>query len=201
MWASTRTVSLQGAVGHVVDVQVDVSHGQIATNLVGRADASINEARDRCRSAIQNSEFDWPTSKRITILLSPADLPKRGSHFDLAIAVAVLAANGREFPRGALDDLVLIGELSLDGRLRCIPGVLPMVMAAAARGIRRIVVPEPQVGSSTRSPGSVVMRRHRAIAFGFVSTTYTLSDANPAVTVSDHALLIGNAGKSSIKRT
>lgn len=153
MWASTRTVSLQGAVGHVVDVQVDVSNGQIATNLVGRADASINEARDRCRSAIQNSEFHWPTSKRITILLSPADLPKRGSHFDLAIAVAVLAASGQQFPRGALDEMVMIGELSLDGRLRCVPGVLPMVMAASARGIRRVVVPEPQVDEAALVPG------------------------------------------------
>ena len=93
MWASTRTVSLAGLVGHVVDVQVDVSQGQIATNLVGRADASINEARDRCRSAIQNSGYEWPASRRITILLSPADLPKRGPHFDLAIATAILAAS------------------------------------------------------------------------------------------------------------
>ena len=135
MWASTRTVSLQGAVGHVIDVQVDVSQGQIATNLVGRADASINEARDRCRAAIENSGYHWPTSRRITILLSPADLPKRGPHFDLAIAVGVLAAGEQEFPAGALDDVVLIGELTLDGRLRCVPGVLPMVMSASARGI------------------------------------------------------------------
>jgi magnesium chelatase family protein len=153
MWASARTVSLQGAVGHVVDVQVDVSQGQIATNLVGRADASINEARDRCRSAIHNSGFEWPTSRRITILLSPADLPKRGPHFDLAIAVAVLAASGAEFPRGALDDVILIGELTLDGRLRCVPGVLPMVMAASARGINRVVVPEPQLTEATLVPG------------------------------------------------
>lgn len=149
MWASTRTVSLQGALGHVVDVQVDVSQGTIATNLVGRPDASINEARDRCRSAIDNSGFDWPTSRRITILLSPADLPKRGPHFDLAIAVAVLAAGGGvTFPRGALDDVVMIGELTLDGRLRCVPGVLPMVMAASGRGITRVVVPEPQLSEA-----------------------------------------------------
>ncbi len=153
MWASARTVSLQGLVGHVVDVQVDVSQGQIATNLVGRADASINEARDRCRSAIHNSEYAWPTSRRITILLSPADLPKRGPHFDLAIAVAILAASDAEFPRAALDDVVLIGELTLDGRLRCVPGVLPMVMASAARGIRRVVVPEPQLAEATLVPG------------------------------------------------
>jgi magnesium chelatase family protein len=148
MWASTRSVALQGSVGHVVDVQVDVSQGQIATNLVGRADASINEARDRCRSAIHNSGFEWPTSRRITILLSPADLPKRGPHFDLAIAMAVLAASGEKFPRGALEDVVMIGELTLDGRLRCVPGVLPMVMAASARGVKRVVVPEPQLAEA-----------------------------------------------------
>lgn len=153
MWASTRTVSLQGAVGHVIDVQVDVSHGQIATNLVGRPDASINEARDRCRAAIENSEYKWPTSRRITILLSPADLPKRGPHFDLAIAVAVLAASEVEFPHGALDGVVLIGELTLDGRLRCVPGVLPMVMSASARGINRVIVPESQLGEAALVPG------------------------------------------------
>jgi magnesium chelatase family protein len=153
MWASTRTVSLQGAVGHVIDVQVDVSQGQIATNLVGRADASINEARDRCRSAIHNSGYDWPTSRRITVLLSPADLPKSGTHFDLAIAVAVLAAGGAEFPRRALDDVVLIGELTLDGRLRCVPGVLPMVMAASTRGRTRVVVPEPQMQEASLVTG------------------------------------------------
>jgi magnesium chelatase family protein len=153
MWASTRTVSLQGAVGHVIEVQVDISQGQIATNLVGRADASINEARDRCRSAITNSGFDWPTSRRITILLSPADLPKRGPHFDLAIAVALLASREVDFPRGELDGVVLIGELTLDGRLRCVPGVLPMVMAAAARGITRIVVPEPQAAEAALVTG------------------------------------------------
>jgi len=153
MWASTRTVSLQGAVGHVVDVQVDVSQGQIATNLVGRADASINEARDRCRAAIENSDYRWPTSRRITILLSPADLPKRGPHFDLAIAVGVLAAGDVEFPPGALDDVVLIGELTLDGRLRCVPGVLPMAMSASARGINRVIVPEPQINEAALVPG------------------------------------------------
>jgi magnesium chelatase family protein len=153
MWAATRTVSLRGALGHVIDVQVDVSQGTIATTMVGRPDASINEARDRCRSAIHNSGYDWPTSRRITILLSPADLPKSGPHFDLAVAIAVLAASGAEFPRGALDDVVLIGELTLDGRLRCVPGVLPMVMAAAARGLTRVVVPEPQMAEAALVTG------------------------------------------------
>ena len=93
-FATTHTVALNGAVGHLIDVQADVSSGQVATVLVGRPDAALNEARDRCRMAIVNSGFDWPSTRRTTILLSPADLPKRGTHYDLAIAVAVLGATG-----------------------------------------------------------------------------------------------------------
>ena len=94
-FATARTISLSGATGHLIDVQVDLAHGVVATALVGRPDASINEARDRCRAAVVNSGFDWPSTRRVTILLSPADLPKSGPHFDLSIAVAVLAAVGQ----------------------------------------------------------------------------------------------------------
>lgn len=83
-FATARTVSLHGALGHLIDVQADVSPGQVGTTLVGRADTAINEARDRCRMAIINSGLGWPATKRITVLLSPADLLKRGTHFDLA---------------------------------------------------------------------------------------------------------------------
>jgi magnesium chelatase family protein len=149
--ATARTISLEGAGGHLIDVQVDLSHGVVKTALVGRPDAAITEARDRCRAAVTNTGFDWPATRRVTILLSPADLPKRGPHFDLAIAVAVLGAAG-ELPAAALDDLVLVGELTLDGRMRAVPGVLPMAMAAAARGIRRMLVPEPQTEEAALVP-------------------------------------------------
>jgi magnesium chelatase family protein len=155
-FATARTVSLQGALGHVIDVQTDVSPGQVGTTLVGRPDASIQEARDRCRMAIINSSLIWPATKRITILLSPADLPKRGTHFDLAIACSVLAADGR-LPGAALDGAALIGELTLDGGLRSVPGVLPMVLAAADRGIRRVFVPEPQAAEAAMVPGMSVL--------------------------------------------
>ena len=153
MHATTRTVSLQGAVGHVVDVQADLSDGLIGTALVGRPDTSINEARDRCRAAVTNSGLKWPNTRRTTVLLSPADLPKRGPHFDLAIAVAVLAASDAHFPRAVLADAVMIGELTLDGRLRSVPGVLPMTMAAAARGLTTVYVPEPQSDEAAMVPG------------------------------------------------
>ncbi len=150
-YATARTVSLTGATGHVVDVQADVAPGLVATAMVGRPDASITEGRDRCRSAVVNSGFAWPTTRRVTILLSPADLPKRGPHFDLAIAVAVLAADD-VVPPSRLDGLAFIGELTLDGRLRAVPGVLPMVMAAAARGVRAVFVPEPHVEEAALVP-------------------------------------------------
>lgn len=151
---TTRTVSLQGAVGHLIDVQADVSHGLIRTTVVGRPDTSINEARDRVRSALESlaePEDRWPSSRRVTVLLSPADLPKSGPHFDLAIAVAVLAAMGR-VDRAVLRDLVLIGEVTLDGRLRAVPGVLAMAMAAKNAGYTSLFVPEPQLGEATLVP-------------------------------------------------
>jgi magnesium chelatase family protein len=153
MYAATRTVTLAGSVGHVVDVQVDITNGLIDTVVVGRPDASIKEGRSRCRAAVENSDLVWPVSKRVTILLSPTDVPKRGPHFDLAMAIGVLAAYSGKLPQAALNDLVLIGELTLDGRVRCVPGVLPMVMAAAARGIGRVVVPEPQVAEAALVDG------------------------------------------------
>ena len=94
--------------------------------------------------AVVNSGLDWPATRRITILLSPADLLKRGTHFDLAIAVAVLAAAGERAARRRWRTPLFIGELTLAGGLRAVPGVLPMAMAAAGRGIRRVFVPEPQ---------------------------------------------------------
>lgn len=153
MYATARTVSLSGSVGHVVDVQVDVSVGLIASVMVGRPDQSIAEARDRCRAAVQNSGFEWPVTRRVTILLSPADLPKRGSHFDLAIAVGVLIASDSKLPRHGLESAVFIGELTLDGRLRSVPGVLPMVMAARARGCTTVYVPEPQAAEAAMVRG------------------------------------------------
>ena len=155
-FATARTISLFGSTGHLIDVQVDLAHGVVATALVGRPDASINEARDRCRAAVTNSGFEWPSTRRVTILLSPADLPKSGPHFDLGIAVAVLAAAGK-VPRPALEKVVFVGELTLDGRLRAVPGVLPMTMAAKARGITCMVVPEPQAEEAALVPDMAVI--------------------------------------------
>ncbi|WP_028636129.1 YifB family Mg chelatase-like AAA ATPase [Nocardioides sp. URHA0032] len=155
-FATAHTVSLHGAVGHLIDVQTDVSPGQVGVTMVGRADTTINEARDRCRMAIINSHLDWPATRRITILLSPADLLKRGTHFDLAIAVSVLAAAGTVRAE-SLEQTAFVGELTLDGNLRSVTGVLPMVLAAAERGIRAVFVPEPQAAEAAMVPDMSVL--------------------------------------------
>lgn len=187
-FATAHTITLQGAVGHLVDVEVDVSQGMVMTSLVGRPDAAISEARDRCRTAIHNSGLEWPSTRRLTILLSPADIPKRGTHFDLAIAIGIAAASG-QVPRDRLTGWVFIGELTLSGRLRCVPGVLPMVMAAAARGIEKVFVPEPQAREASLVPGvSVLGVRSLAQVVAELRST-TVPEAPPVAAGTSGALL------------
>ncbi|PWN01751.1 magnesium chelatase [Nocardioides silvaticus] len=156
-FATTHTVALNGALGHLIDVQADVSPGQVNVTMVGRADAALREGQERIRMAIVNSDLRWPATKRITLLLSPADLPKSGTHFDLAMAVAVLAADGQlEHEHVDPRPAVFVGELTLSGGLRPAMGVLPMVLAAAERGIDVVYVPEPQQEEARLVPGMEV---------------------------------------------
>lgn len=154
--AMAHTVALRGAVGHLIDVQADVSAGQVGLTLVGRADTALSEGRDRVRMAVINSDLDWPATRRITVLLSPADLPKAGTHYDLALALAILAAADVIDP-AALAGAAFIGELGLDGGLRSVTGVLPMVLAVAQRGVHTVVVPEPQAREAAMVPGMSVL--------------------------------------------
>ncbi len=137
--ARTHTVALLGLEGHPVEVEADISSGLPRCAVIGLPDTALNEARDRLRAALINSGEKWPDG-RVTIGLSPANLPKSGSAFDLAMAVAVLTAAGR-LPGPALPGLLLFGELGLDGRVRPLPGVLPAVLAGSRAGFRRVVVP------------------------------------------------------------
>ena len=154
-FATARSLALKGADGHVIDVQVDVSPGLVNTTIVGRVDKALSEARDRVRMAINNDCGRWPATKRVTILLSPADLPKTGTHYDVAIAVAVMAADKKheDLTPDLLDGWAFVGELSVSGGLRPVPGVLPMVIAAAAHGITKVFVPEPQAAEAGLVPG------------------------------------------------
>jgi magnesium chelatase family protein len=150
-YAKVQCVCLVGVTGHVVEVEADLSPGLPAMVLSGLPDTALNEARDRVRAAILNSGLHWP-NRRITVNLLPADLPKHGSAFDLAIAAAVLAGAG-DLPLAPLLDVVVLGELGLDGSVRAVRGVLPMVAAAARAGIRRVVVPVGNAREAALVPG------------------------------------------------
>ncbi|MGH3497176.1 MAG: YifB family Mg chelatase-like AAA ATPase [Nocardioidaceae bacterium] len=153
--ARTRSVTLDGITGNVVEIEVHVGVGLPKTVLVGLPDTALNESRDRCRAAVINSGISWP-NHRITIALSPASLPKRGSHYDLAIALAVVSCMG-EVPQEPIRDAVILGELALDGRLRAVPGVLPCALAAAAAGCDRAMVPEANVAEAEAVSGLQVI--------------------------------------------
>ncbi len=147
-------VSLVGVNGHLVEVEADLAAGLPGLTLIGLPDTALHEARDRIRAAIVNSGESWP-QRRITLGLSPASLPKRGSGFDLAMAAAVLQAAGA-IPPEALSGRVLLGELGLDGRVRAVRGVLPCVLAAASVGVERVIVPAPNAAEAALVPGIAV---------------------------------------------
>ncbi|MGH3165009.1 MAG: magnesium chelatase domain-containing protein, partial [Trebonia sp.] len=150
--ARARSVALVGVEGHPVEIEADIANGLPATILVGLPDAALRESRDRVRAAIVNCGWPWPKTK-ITIGLSPANLPKSGSGFDLAIAVAVLAADEVVVPLTAPEGMVFLAELGLDGRLRPVPGVLPAVAAALAEGMTTVVVAAENYAEAALVPG------------------------------------------------
>lgn len=150
-FARTFGVTVAGVQGTVVEVEAHLSAGLPAFTLVGLPDAALVEARDRVRAAVVNSGEEWPTH-RVTVSLSPAWLPKRGSAFDVALAVVVLAAAGT-LPVEALARVALLGELGLDGRVRAVRGILPSVLAAARHGVDRVVVPAANTAEAGLVPG------------------------------------------------
>ncbi|MCL2551458.1 MAG: YifB family Mg chelatase-like AAA ATPase [Actinomycetia bacterium] len=154
-FARTCSVALVGVEGVVVEVQADLEPGVAAFTLVVLPDKSLTESRDRVRAAIVNSGETWP-QKKLTVGLSPASVPKGGSGFDLAVACAVLAANDRIAP-SSIADLMMIGELGLDGRVRPVRGVLPAVLAAADAGYQHVVVPERTTAEASLVPGVSVL--------------------------------------------
>ena len=151
----SRTVTLEGVRGHVVEVEADVGAGLPRTVLVGLPDTAVNESRDRVRAAVDNSGLTWPQS-RLTVSMSPAWVRKRGSALDLAVACAVLAALG-QVPQEALLGRVLLGELGLDGAVRPVRGVLPMAIEAVRHDVRTLVVAEANAAEAALVPDLTVV--------------------------------------------
>jgi magnesium chelatase family protein len=137
--ASLRSAAVFGVDAYPVHVEVDVAFGLPHFSMVGLPDATVRESRDRVRSAIRNSGFEFP-HHRITVNLAPADVRKAGSSFDLPIALGLLATSG-PLTRRCVDDTVIVGELSLDGAINGIRGVLPIAVGARRLGLKRLLLP------------------------------------------------------------
>ena len=145
------SVAVRGLDGHIVEIEADITSGLPGVHLVGLPDAALQESRDRVRAAITNCGNSWPMA-RLTLALSPATLPKMGSVYDIALALAVLSAHSKaEWER--LEKTVLLGELALDGRVRPVKGVLPAVIAAKREGWPAVVVPVDNLAEASLVDG------------------------------------------------
>ncbi|GAA1682926.1 hypothetical protein MMUR_46010 [Mycolicibacterium murale] len=149
------SMAVRGVAGETVEIEADINGGLPGVHLVGLPDAVLQESRDRVRSAITNSGATWPMA-RLTLALSPATLPKMGSVYDVALAAAVMSAEGgKSWYR--LEKTVLLGELALDGRVRPVRGVLPALLAAQRQGWATAVVPVGNLGEASLVDGIEVL--------------------------------------------
>ncbi|WHZ19861.1 MAG: AAA+ ATPase superfamily protein YifB/ComM, associated with DNA recombination [Rhodanobacteraceae bacterium] len=158
--AVALTRASEGVAAPLVTVEVHLSGGLPGTSIVGLPEAAVREARDRVRVAIQNTAFEYP-NRRVTVNLAPAELPKDGGRFDLAIALGILAAGG-QVPREALQGCEFLGELALSGELRPVPGVLPALLRAR-HGKRCVIVPVENAAEASLL-GDVEVRVARTLA-------------------------------------
>jgi len=139
MLSKVKTCSITGLAVTIIEVEIDISNGLPNVNVVGLPDMAIKESKERVRAAIKNSDLEFPL-KRITINLSPADTKKEGSHFDLPIALGILGAS-MQIPLDELENTLVLGELSLDGKTNKVSGVLPMLLEVYSKGIKRVILP------------------------------------------------------------
>lgn len=154
MLAKVKSYGLTGLVGNPIDVEVDISGGLPMYELVGLPDATVRESKERVRAAVKNSGFDYP-QRRITFNLAPADLKKEGPLYDLPCAVGLLAASGQLSVK-LLEEYVLIGELALDGALRGVAGVLPMLIDMRAAGVGNVIIPDDNAAEASYIDGITV---------------------------------------------
>ncbi|MDR5658278.1 YifB family Mg chelatase-like AAA ATPase [Serpentinicella sp. ANB-PHB4] len=144
MLSKVKTCYINGLVAADIEVEVDISNGLPALNIVGLPDVAVKESKERVRAALINSGFSFPM-KRITINLSPADVKKEGTHFDLPIALALLSADEQIELKEEFEKAVVLGELSLDGKVKRVYGVLPMLLEAKKRGFTKMVIPTENI--------------------------------------------------------
>lgn len=144
MLAITKSMALNGLKGYIISIQVDISAGMPYFEIVGLADTSIKESKERIKTAIKNLHIEF-LSRKIIVNLAPANIRKEGSSLDLAIAVGVLMASNNinlNSQEELLKDTILIGELSLDGKIEKVNGILPICIEAKKQGIKKIILPK-----------------------------------------------------------
>lgn len=139
MYARVRSATILGIEGLIIQVEVDLSRGLPAFDIVGLPDTAVRESRERVRAALKNSGYKFP-SGRITINLAPGDVKKAGSHYDLAIAAGILTANGI-IESEVINDYLIAGELSLTGEVRKVKGILPMALRVRKEGLKGLIIP------------------------------------------------------------
>lgn len=147
MFTKINTVALTGLDGTIIEIQTDISNGMVAFDIIGLPDATVREARERAKSSIKNCGCDYP-KKRITMNLAPASIKKEGAGFDLAITLSILDAS-KQIDISDRDDTVFLGELGLDGTVKPVRGILPMVISAYEHGIKRCFVPSDNAEEAT----------------------------------------------------
>lgn len=177
--------SVYGINGYIVNVEIDLSNGLPGFDIVGLPDATIKESKERVKAAIKNSNFGFP-NKRITINLAPADIKKEGSVFDLAIAAGILGAN-HVFPEDNIENTVFLGELSLDGSIKAIKGILPMCMEIKKNNFTRIITSLENASEAALVNGLSVYPVNNLVEM--VSFLNEELEINPAVCDTDSFLL------------
>ncbi len=146
MLSKIKSMSLEGLNGYLVEIQVDVSGGLPSFEIVGLPGIRVKEAKERVRSAIKNSNIEFP-SRKIVINLAPANIRKEGTFYDLPIAIGILIAFGeiRNIKIDGFESTIFLGELSLDGKINGVNGVLPICIEALELGIKRVIIPRENV--------------------------------------------------------
>lgn len=204
MVAKVTCVAPVGFSGSLVEVECDAKRGLPALQIVGMGNKAIDEAKERVRSAIGNSLLEFPTTK-ITINLAPAELPKDGSHYDLAIAVAILTISG-QLKQAQVDNSVFIGELALDGTIRPVRGIINAVECAQAHGYNRIFIPEANLHQALLVDGIDIIPVHDLKSLFLhlkqesILTPASPEENPPALTVIPAHTLDAISGQAQAKR-
>ena len=205
MLSKINSMALLGLDGYLIEVQVDVSNGMPCWEMVGLPDTSVKEAKERVKTAIKNSGYEM-LSKRIVINLAPADTKKEGSIFDLPIAIGILKDLG-EIKNDKLDEIAFVGELSLDGKINRVNGILPMCIEAQKLGIKKLIVPrenakEAAIVKEIEVLGAENLKQIVKYLNGEESIDRSIVDLNKIFDVQDKYLLDFSEvkGQENIKR-